>query len=320
MRARACNFRNLLRPNHALPQLPQQAPAQCLPRPIVRVACFLLGVVACLTLPGIMRPARSLPTLSPKNLAILIVSDSSSLAQRRKENQIVELIHRGLDDQGLPHSLLPILVYHMNKPAERAYCIHTLHIRPSDLVFVGLAEQRGDVVRSVILRETNVHDPAAAVASLLDKAIALITGSHSPTSNSSPSSPITPMGTPTVPPSPDYNSPQGTHGPHIVTAEMCHGVTNGGDPVRRGSSFTPRETFYVAFDVSGLHQGTLITAQWYYGATLIRNGRIVSNRIGSSQGWFSLSPATYWRTGMYRVLIFVDGVQQATQYFRVTNE
>lgn len=145
--------------------------------------------MACLLLPLLVpRPSGAAP--DTRTLAVLIVSDGRTAAHLQKEEQIIQFIHDSLDEQGMPHSALPILTYHTNRPDERIYCEKRLGIRSRDLVFLGLAQHQNQVVKKVILREPNVRDPKQAVMALIARAVAV----WKPTPSVSPPTP-----TPDVP-------------------------------------------------------------------------------------------------------------------------
>ena len=285
------------------------------------LAAFVLGGLLAPTLlaaaPSVAAPA---PAVTKQSLAVLIVSDGKTYAQRLKEEQIIALIHKSLDDQGLPREMMPILTYHTSQPSERAYCEKSLGIRGSDLVFLGLAQHKNMVVKKVMLRVPNVKDPVKDVGTLIERAIAILTGTSpspgasSPTSNWSeaPESPDEPS----FPSSP--SSPTGT-GTRIQSAVLCRAVNSSGQPLEARSEFGTNDTFYVSLEIKGLRYGTVLEARWYSSGALVNKGRLVSNRVGDFYAWFSMAPTSTWKPGSYRVVLFVDGQQQATQYFRVTD-
>lgn len=265
-------------------------------------------------------PSSAAPAVPKQSLAVLIVSDGKTYAQRLKEEQIIALIHKSLDDQGLPREMMPILTYHTNQPTERAYCQKTLGIRPNDLVFLGLAQHKDHVVRKIMLRVPNVKDPEQAVASLFERAIAVLTGtSPSPTGASpSPSWTETPEA-PNDPDIPAFPPSSPTSSTRIQSAVLCRAVNASGQPLEARSEFGTSDTFYVSLEIKGLRYGTVLEARWYGGGALVNKGRLVSNRVGDYYAWFSMAPTGSWKPGSYRVVLYVDGQQQATQYFRVTD-
>jgi hypothetical protein len=241
-----------------------------------------------------------------QSLAVLIVSDGRSAAQKAKEEQMIHLIHKSLDDQGLPREVLPILTYHTNKADERIYLERTLGIKTKDLVFLGLAQHQNLVVKKVILREPNVGNPEDAVASLFQRAVAVLTG-------------VNPDVTPSPDQTPIYTPHTTSSSTRIMSAVLCRAVNAAGEPLERTSDFSPRDAFYVSCDVRGLRQGTVLEAKWYSGSTLIKSGRLVSDKVGDYYAWFAMQPLTTWLPGTYKVSLFVNGQQQASEYFRVND-
>lgn len=267
----------------------------------------------------VVSPAASPPSWAApakSTYAVLIVSDSRAKAQRVKEEQIVELIHKSLDDQGLPREVLPILTYHTNQPGERAYCEKALGIKTSDLVFLGLAQHKDFVVKKVMLRVPNVVDPVKSVGTLFERAVAVLSKIDRPTS--SPAASTSPD-IPDMPPLPSSTPPPApSTGARIRVAVMCHGVNSSGQPLDHSSDFSASDTFHVSCEVKGLRYGTVLEARWYSGKSLLNKGRLVSNKEGDYYAWFSMAPTGRWKTGTYRVDLYVDGEQQASQFFRVT--
>lgn len=274
-----------------------------------RVSFLVAAAAVSLTmlLPVVLgRPSVAAPAARPQSLAVLIVSDGRTRAQLQKEEQMIALIHQSLDNQGLPREVLPILTYHTNRPNERAYCERTLNIRARDLVFLGLAQHQNQVVKKVILRESNVKNAQQAVARLFERAVAVLTGA-------------TPVATPTAPTTPAYTPTPALEGTRIISATLCRGVNAAGEPLERTGEFAPGDTFYVSCDIKGLRYGTQLEARWYGEGTHIYTGRLVSNRVGDYFAWFSMSPASVWTPGTYKVTLYIDGQQQATEFFRVND-
>lgn len=293
---------------------------------VKRFVAFRIGLatlaLACLFAPVLLapRPSSAAPAVPKQSLAVLIVSDGKTYAQRLKEEQIIALIHKSLDDQGLPREMMPILTYHTSQPAERAYCQKTLGIRPDDLVFLGLAQHKEHVVKKIMLRVPNVKDPEQAVATLFERAIAVLTGtSPSPTGTNPSSTWSEAPESPEFPDSPAFPQSSSGSGTRIQSAVLCRAVNSSGQPLEARSEFGTGDTFYVSLEIKGLRYGTVLEARWYGGGALVNKGRLVSNRVGDYYAWFSMAPTGSWKPGSYRVVLYVDGQQQATQYFRVTD-
>lgn len=275
---------------------------------LVLVLVILLGAIA---------PAAAQAPSGGNPLAILIVGDENSKALRQKEEEVVALIRQSMAEQGLPKEVLPILVYHMNKKSERAYCEKVLKIKPTQLLFLGLAEHKNLVVRKVIVREPNVKNPETAVVNLFRQAVAIITGIP-PEDIPTPDKTTPPTKVPTPEPSNDRTPTAGADDIHVDNAVMCQAVDGRGAPQRKTDVFDPEDTFFVSMEVYGLQVGTVVEARWYTGRDLIRSSRIVSDKVGDYYAWFSLEPERRWGPGRYRIAISVNGQYKETVYFRVS--
>jgi len=275
---------------------------------LVLVLAILLGTIV---------PAAAQAPSGGNPLAVLIVGDESSKALRQKEEEVVALIRQSMAEQGLPKEVLPILVYHMNKPKERAYCEKVLKIKRTQLLFLGLAEHKNLVVRKVIVREPNVKNPETAVVNLFRQAVAIITGippEDIPTPGKTTPPTQEPTHEPTHEPSPTGNADD----IHVDNAVMCQAVDGRGAPQGKTDVFAPEDTFYVSMEIYGLEVGTVIEARWYSGRELLNMKRLVSDKVGDYYAWFSQAPERRWAPGRYRVAISVNGQYKETVYFRVS--
>lgn len=263
---------------------------------------------------GTIVPAAAQAPSGGNPLAILIVGDENSKALRQKEEEVVALIRQSMAEQGLPKEVLPILVYHMNKKSERAYCEKVLKIKSTQLLFIGLAEHKNLVVRKVIVREPNVKNPETAVVNLFRQAVAIITGIP-PEDLPTPGKTTEPTHEPTHDPTPTGNADD----IHIDNAVMCQAVDGRGAPQSKTDVFASDDTFFVSMEVYGLQVGTVVEARWYTGRDLIKTSRIVSDKVGDYYAWFSLEPERRWKPGRYRIAVSVNGQYKETVYFRVSD-
>lgn len=270
----------------------------------------LLAAVAAAQAPGPARKRPASPTAH--SLAVLIVGDETSHAMRQKEEELIGLIRSSLKEEGLPKEVVPILVYHINKADERAYCAKKLGITKKQLLFVGLAEHRNLVVSKVILREPNVTDPQQAVVNLVRRAVAVVSGipETTPTVHHTAS----PTETPTRTPQADANM-------RVAGAVACRSVDSRGAPINKTDVFDPEDTFYVSMEVYGLHVGTVIEARWFHGSEAVTTAHITSDKEGDYYAWFSVPPEKKrWAAGRYRVNILLNGRYQTSVPFRVSDQ
>jgi hypothetical protein len=254
-------------------------------------------------------------------LAVLIVGDETSATMRRKEDEIVRRLRSSMLEQGLPRELLPVLVYHLNKPAERAYCESRLAITRKDLLFVGLAEHEDLVVRRVLLRQSHVVEVKRVVGEVFKQALGALSGvdAPSPAPEASGSASPSPQGMPEpMPPAKPSPKPDPSAGMRIDDATACKAVDAEGRPLLRCTSFTPRQALCVSAQVYGLSVGTEIVTTWYRDNKPLRQRRVRSGRRGDYYVWFRLEPKGRWEPGSYRVVYTLDGRPKATVVFRVS--
>ncbi len=274
---------------------------------VLLATAFAVGIIA-----GALAHARPAKPPSGSNpLAVLIVGDETSKALRQREEEVIQLIRQSMAEQGLPKEMLPILVYHLNKPAERAYCEKKLKITKKDLLFLGLAEHKNLVVSKVVLRESHVQNSQQAVISLFQRAVAVITGlppTEVPVTTPSPTETSEPGGEP----SPDDS------GVSVDHAVMCRSVDGRGAPRDRTDVFDPEDSFYVSMECFGLQIGTRVETVWYQGKKVIHRARLLSDKMGDYYAWFSVSPGAIWAPGRYRVSVSVNGAYKTSVYFRVS--
>lgn len=317
--------------SHSNPLLPRSVSALTDARPRPRRATRALGLLGSwlLTLgvgllPATPPPAHAQSSVLNHPLAVLIVGDETSKAMRAKEDDIVHRIRTLMREQGLPRELLPVLVYHLNKPAERAYCEQKLGIKRKDLLFVGLAEHDDMVVRRVLLRQSHVSEARQVVNTVFKKALEGLTGiddpgqpESNPETTPSPGAGASPS--PKVLPPAPKQRPDPSSAMRIDDATACKAVDNEGHPMLRCSSFTPNQALCVSAQAYGLEVGTEIVTTWYRNNTPIRQRRVLSNRKGDYYVWFRLEPEKRWEPGEYRVVYSLAGRPKATVVFRVSN-
>jgi hypothetical protein len=260
-------------------------------------------------------PARAQqPSAPPTNMAILIVGDETSKVMRQREEEVVRLIRQSAREQGIPKEVLPILVYHLNKPAERSYCEKKLRITRKQILFLGLAEHKNLVVSRVLARENNVTDAEKGVVDLFRQVVAVYTGVPPEEQPKLPTYTPSPTTTPTETPGED---PDGTH---VGSAVTCRSVDSSGAPRQKTEVFDPEDAFNVSMEVYGLQVGTKIETRWYRGKTLLDRKSILSDKIGDYYAWFTLPPGSgAWPAGRYQVSIFINGRYQMTVPFRVSD-
>ncbi len=85
------------------------------------------------------------------------------------------------------------------------------------------------------------------------------------------------------------------------------------------TSFKPTDKFYASVQVSNVIVGTKVEARWYFGADEITGGRtsITSDKAGSGYYSFSLTNASPFPVGDYKVEIYLDGTLIKTVSFKV---
>jgi len=262
-------------------------------------------------------PAQAQLPAAPTNMAILIVGDETSKVMMAREEEVVRLIRQSAREQGIPKEVLPILVYHLNKPNERAYCEKKLKITRKQILFLGLAEHKNLVVSRVLARENNVTNAEQGVVNLFRRVVAVYTGIPP---EEQPKMPTT---TPTTPPTTPTETPGGEDpsDTHVGTAVTCRSVDSSGAPRGKTAVFDPEDSFNVSMEVYGLQMGTRIETRWYRGKTLLDKKTIMSDKIGDYYAWFTLPPsAGAWQPGRYQVSIFVNGRYQMTVPFRVSDQ
>ncbi len=237
---------------------------------------------------------------------MLIVSDERKPQSIRIENELVSLLHQFFDSKNIPRDQIPILVYHMNKPKERAYCEKKLGVMPQDVVFVGFATRQNLVVKQVLIRENRVTNAENGLVRVFQKIIEH-EGVQPPE-----------MQTPTPAPTYGYNDVR------VTGAVMCHGVSND-QPVSPTEHFSPVDTFWYYVGLANLHAGDLLECRWYYQGRLIpmaNGGYAIDHQTAPGPAGyiaFHFQPAGQWPVGHYGVVVLINGAERARANFDVSN-
>jgi hypothetical protein len=104
----------------------------------------------------------------------------------------------------------------------------------------------------------------------------------------------------------------------ILEAVTARQVDSDYAPVNVTSRFSPTDTFYCVIQVAGAEQDAELTAQWYFGDTLITETTYVTEGEGTGYVAFELTNQQPWPEGLYRVDILSAGVALRSVEFRVT--
>jgi len=87
------------------------------------------------------------------------------------------------------------------------------------------------------------------------------------------------------------------------------------------TTFKPSDKFFASTQVSNLIVGSKVDSRWYFNGTEITEGRssITSDKAGSGYLSFTLSMASGFPVGDYKVEIYLDGKLVNTTSFSVAN-
>jgi hypothetical protein len=106
----------------------------------------------------------------------------------------------------------------------------------------------------------------------------------------------------------------------IASATTCQSVDSSQQPVNPVNNFGPNDTVYVSAQLVNFPTGTVASAEWYKGTTLINTASVKAPKDYPTV-WvsFFLKPAQPLDEGEYRVDIFLDSYKGAELFFNITN-
>ncbi len=107
-------------------------------------------------------------------LAILIVGDQSNPEMTKVEQTLSRDIAGDLRRRGIALRSLPLIYYHVDKPAERRFCEARLFIQPSELLLAAVVEHENFVVRRILFQQDNIDRPSDAARELVGEAVGFV--------------------------------------------------------------------------------------------------------------------------------------------------
>ncbi len=107
--------------------------------------------------------------------------------------------------------------------------------------------------------------------------------------------------------------------PSVDGVTLATAVDSNFKAVGSTTTFAPTDKFYASAQVSNVIVGTKVEARWYFGTDEVTQGRtsITSDKTGSGYYSFSLSNASPFPVGDYKVEIYLDGALVKTVSFKV---
>ena len=109
--------------------------------------------------------------------------------------------------------------------------------------------------------------------------------------------------------------------PSVDGVTMTSAVDSGFKATSPTTTFKPTDKFFASVQVSNIIVGTKVDSRWYFGADEVTDGRtsITSDKTGSGYYSFSLSSASGFPPGDWKVEIYLDGKLVNTTTFKVAS-
>jgi hypothetical protein len=109
--------------------------------------------------------------------------------------------------------------------------------------------------------------------------------------------------------------------PSVDGVTLATAVDSNFKAVGSTTTFAPTDKFYASAQVSNVIVGTKVEARWYFGTDEVTQGRtsITSDKTGSGYYSFSLSSASGFPPGDWKVEIYLDGKLVNTTTFKVAS-
>ncbi len=109
--------------------------------------------------------------------------------------------------------------------------------------------------------------------------------------------------------------------PSVDGVTLTTAVDSGFKATSPTTTFKPTDKFFASVQVSNIVVGTKVDSRWYFGADEVTGGRtsITSDKTGSGYYSFSLSSASGFPVGDWKVEIYLDGKLVNTTTFKVAS-
>lgn len=107
--------------------------------------------------------------------------------------------------------------------------------------------------------------------------------------------------------------------PAVTAITFTRGIDSSNNPVATTNNFNARDTIYAVVDVTNTEAGTPIEGRWFHVSSdqQVNTNTVNTTSAGSHKIPLFISRPDAWPTGDYRLDVYINGMMQKSQSFKV---